>query len=247
MPSQASTRKSSSSDRVQLWISGAAVIICSCGGILGFNLKSKSPNALVKFKAPFTRPSMIVPPARVMRSASTGREVLWSKDMSTALPRLARTHLESPAFATNSSLSRITATTAVHPALHWYDLNIAASVSVIDLTPRDRQNSSSADCFDLNNVSILIKASCKDGPIKPDWNLELTASSVAKCLLTKSATSFPPCPSNTPKQAVLSSTLRLVKCASSMELLHPCMLVTANLSLRLRPELVFFSVSGLLK
>ena len=41
---------------------------------------------------------------------------LWSVDISYATPPfLLNTHLESPAFATNSSMSRNTATTAVVP------------------------------------------------------------------------------------------------------------------------------------
>lgn len=81
-------------------MSGFAVIICYSGVNLVFCLYYKSPNALDKFKFPFTLPKETSPPAFLILSSSILSSGLWSFDISLVVPLIQATPLESPALAT---------------------------------------------------------------------------------------------------------------------------------------------------
>lgn len=115
MPSQAITIKSSSGLIVHLLISGTHVIGCLSTERPGVVLCLRSPNDRDKFKFPSTLPSTISDPALYILSFSIGFSGLWSSDRSSALPPLANTHLESPAFAQYISLPLMRTTLAVQP------------------------------------------------------------------------------------------------------------------------------------
>lgn len=85
--------------------------------IVGFWNKDYIPIARDKFKPWFILPSIILPPAAKIRCFSCESVGLWSNDIGNATPSRHSTQRESPAFATISSSSWITATTAVVPLL----------------------------------------------------------------------------------------------------------------------------------
>jgi len=97
-------------------ISGKAIInYLSSDNYLSF-LYSKSPNALLKFKLPFTLPSVTNPPAYNILFFSNSSSGLWSLLIFTNYPLELTQHLLSPAFAQYNILSFITITFAVQPA-----------------------------------------------------------------------------------------------------------------------------------
>lgn len=81
-------------------MSGFAVIICYYAGKFVFCLYYKSPNALDKFKLPFTLPNETYPPAFLILSNSILSSGLWSFDIYLKLPFIQATPLESPELAT---------------------------------------------------------------------------------------------------------------------------------------------------
>jgi len=70
LPSQATTRNSSSSDMSCSVTSGYAVTIWDSGGSSALFLNSKSPMALESARLPFTRPKSTKPPAAQIRAFS---------------------------------------------------------------------------------------------------------------------------------------------------------------------------------
>jgi len=82
-------------------VSGFAVIAYSSGVRWGRCLYFRSPNDLVRFKFPSTLPSVITLPDFSILSISIYPSGLWSILISTSVPPLPKTHLESPALETN--------------------------------------------------------------------------------------------------------------------------------------------------
>jgi len=124
IPSQPKIRNSSFSDITCSVTSGKDMINYSVGFIEKSFLYSKSPIALDKFKFPLTLPSNIIPPALIILSLSGWSSGLWSLDNGIAYLLLHKTHLESPAFATNIDPLWIKATFPVHPAVDSFSSNL---------------------------------------------------------------------------------------------------------------------------
>ena len=99
IPSHPIRINSSLIDRVLFLTSGNAIISYSSGPRSTFFLYSKSPIARERFKFPFTRPSVMNPPAFFILALSFFISGLWSIDNSVTFPFSEMTLLESPALA----------------------------------------------------------------------------------------------------------------------------------------------------
>ena len=106
----------SSPEFLMILTSGFAVIICSSAGSLLFVLYYRSPNALDKFKFPFTLPYETIPPAFVIRLSSISSSGLWSKLKGTTSLLTDATARESPELAQMILMGVIKTTLAVQPA-----------------------------------------------------------------------------------------------------------------------------------
>ena len=132
VPSQATTKNSSSPSNLCVMISGSTVTICFSALKAWFCLNSKSPIARDNAKLPLTRPNSTNPPALCILAVSSERSVsvsnqrdpvnlpllvgLWSYDMAFSFPAWPRTARESPELAQISRPSDVArVTTAVHP------------------------------------------------------------------------------------------------------------------------------------
>mmetsp|Transcript_24982 Transcript_24982/g.59452 ORF Transcript_24982/g.59452 Transcript_24982/m.59452 type:complete len:427 (+) Transcript_24982:180-1460(+) len=115
-PSHASTMNSSPSLSSSSTTSGTQLTSCSSGRRPSWPLNSRSPRARERLSEPLILPSHTKPPALLILSSSAGSEGLWSRLMGSTTPARLRTHLESPALATQSRRPSTSATTAVHPA-----------------------------------------------------------------------------------------------------------------------------------
>ena len=226
-------------------MSGFAVIICSSGASLRFCLYSRSPSPLLRFKFPFTLPSLIHPSALYIRFFSISLSGLWSRLIGKAWPFLHSTTRESPAFAKYIFLFKesITHTQEVHPVI------IATSTSSPFCWLSNLFSSSawafwffwfcnSSSCllffaisFNSNlpwvsriKSSIFIKVSVRAFLTSPFFKFSLFKNSEVKCAFTNWLTSFPPCPSNTPNiwYCLFSPWDISEMWASSIRFLHPC-------------------------
>mmetsp|Transcript_48942 Transcript_48942/g.137720 ORF Transcript_48942/g.137720 Transcript_48942/m.137720 type:complete len:222 (+) Transcript_48942:210-875(+) len=167
-PSHAMSRKSSSGVIRSKRISGSAMtrgFPVSAPSLSGIALYSSSPKARETANLPRTRRKDTKPPADSMRSASSLRSGLWSKDNCTARPSRDKSARLSPKFAHQIQPPTMYATTAAHPEpplIPSWALAIAKNCLSVSRKPCMRQSQMSwCTCADLSSPPRACNAATK--------------------------------------------------------------------------------------